>query len=297
MALLRILLSSPWESYVETARAILSSDFSIADADALLSVWSPCERLFRFSGRKAWYCCEPACQFEAIDRGRWVQLRRRLAPSEFLYHGHPDIRFRVPHVTHFESLRMNRSEERLPRAIAIVSNHGGGPLRRHRDLTFRNQLVTSGNVDLFGRSSWKFYRATLFSRCGAPKNYLGELEGDWPGGKKRDLMSKYKVCVCLENMNEFGYFTEKFVEAAAAGCIPVYRASADVRDSVLKGACWFDPADSRWRGEAAIEAALDADLRQVQEQNLEWLNNSPELSSTHSARVFERLVDSLFPAE
>jgi hypothetical protein len=109
-------------------------------------------------------------------------------------------------------------------------------------------------------------------------------------------MSQYKVCVCLENMNEPGYFTEKFVEAVVAGCIPVYRASADVRDTVLQGAVWFDPADSRWPGTQAIEAALQADAAAVVQANTHWLHHNSALQQTHSQAVFERIAAILMAA-
>ncbi len=122
---------------------------------------------------------------------------------------------------------MNQSVDRKQKAVAIVSNHGGSPLKAHPDIRYRNRLITSPLVDLYGRSGWQRYRSHWYSWPRAPKNYRGELPGDWPGAEKRRLMSEYKVCVCLENMNEPGYFTEKFVEAVQAGCIPVYRASTD----------------------------------------------------------------------
>ena len=200
------------------------------------------------------------------------------------------MRFRVPHVTHFQPLQMNCRCDRKEKAIAVVSNHGGSPLQAHPDILLRNQLITSSLVELFGRAGWRRYRPHWYSWPGTPRNYQGELPGDWPGEQKRQLLSQYKVCVCLENMNEPGYFTEKFVEAVVAGCIPVYRASADVRDTVLQGAVWFDPADSRWPGTQAIEAALQADAAAVSRANSEWLRNSIALQQTHSQAIFERIA-------
>ena len=94
-------------------------------------------------------------------------------------------------------------------------------------------------------------------------------------------------------MNEPEYFTEKFVEAVQAGCIPVYRASPDIRDSVLKAAVWFDPADPRWPWERAIEAALEADAEQCQSVNEAWLKDNQRLRSNHSLLVFVQIASSL----
>lgn len=90
-------------------------------------------------------------------------------------------------------------------------------------------------------------------------------------------------------MNEPGYFTEKLVEAVVAGCVPVYRASADIRETVLQGAVWFDPGDSRWPAEQAVQAALDADVVSCQSRNLAWLSMSRDLAATHTSGVFGRL--------
>jgi hypothetical protein len=293
MSKLQVRLKSPWTDRVETELAVFSREIPAEQADALLCEWAPDAELFSFPGRKAWYCCEPACQFRGLGNGTWPGLRSRLAPHEFLWHGHPDPRCRVPHVTHFQPLVMNQNADRLPQAVAIVSNHGGSPWTCHPDIRYRNRLVTLPQVDLYGRSGWRRYRRHWFSLPAAPCNYRGELPGDWPGDEKRQLMSRYKVCVCLENMNEPGYFTEKFVEAVLAGCIPVYRASADVRDSVLQGACWFDPGDSRWPDEQAVQAALDADPQQCLRQNQDWLQNSTSLRQTSGTAVFERIAQAL----
>lgn len=290
---LQVRLKSHWTDRVETELAVFSRDIPAERADALLCEWAPDDELFSFPRRKAWYCCEPACQFRGISNGRWPELRSRLGPHEFLWHGHPDPRYRVPHSTHYQPLEMNQNTDRMQKAVAIVSNYGGNPWTRHSDIHYRNRLITLPQVDLYGRSNWKRYRRNWISRPRAPDNYRGELPGDWPGEEKRRLMSRYKVCLCLENMNEPGYFTEKFVEAVVAGCIPVYRASADIRDTVLQGAVWFDPGDSRWPGKQALQAALDADMMTCNSQNLAWLTTSRDLAATHSSSVYRRLSEIL----
>lgn len=286
---LHVRLISPWSRRIETDEAIFDCELTAEKADALLCEWAPSDELFTFPRRKAWYCCEPQCQFQRLDGGRWPKLKKKLSEAEFLYHAHPDSRYRVPHMTHYESLRMNHKKDRKTRAIAIVSNHGGSPLFRHRDIAYRNALITDPRVDLFGRAGWKTYRAAWYRFPGAPANYQGEIQGDWPAEQKRMLMSQYKVCVCLENMNEPGYFTEKFVEAVVAGCIPVFRAAVDIRETFLKGACWFDPGDAKHFGKEAIAAALEGNLEACQETNERWLNESIALGSTRSQEVFNKI--------
>lgn len=290
---LQVRLRSPWTQRIETRQAVFDRDLPPDEADALLCEWAPDPELFTFPRRKAWYCCEPTCQFRSIERGDWPAIRAKLQPYEFLWHGHPDPRYRVPHQTHFETLVPNENTERMHRAVAIVSNHGGNPLFAHPDLKYRNRLITSTHVDLFGRSGWRKYRRSWYSLPTRPSNYQGELPGDWHAAEKRQLMSRYKVCVCLENMNEPGYFTEKFVEAVIAGCIPVYRASADIRDTVLQGALWFDPSDPRWPEEKSIEAALEASLTEIHLRNADWLTSSSALAATHANAIFEKISRSL----
>jgi len=194
---------SPRTIELKTADAWFSPDHSTDDADALLCNWAPSEELCSFPRRKAWYCCEPECQFQGLGGDTWPSIRDRLDPSEFLYHNHPDPLSRIPHVTHFEDLTVTHDPDRLDHAIAIVSSHGGNPWKQHPDLTFRNRFITHPFVDLFGRSGWKRYKASCWSLRGRePGNYRGELPGDWPAEGKRALMARYKVAVCMENMNE-----------------------------------------------------------------------------------------------
>lgn len=216
-------------------------------------------------------------------------MKEQLAPWEFLWHGHPDIRFRVPHITHFETLVMDRQPDRLKKAIAIVSNHGGQPWKRQRDVAYRNRMIMQPAVDLFGRSGWNKYREHWYSWPEKPANYRGEIPGDWSAGEKRNLLARYQVSVCLENMNEPLYFTEKFVEAAIAGCVPVYRAHETVRELFLQGANWIDPADYGHSAEQTLSTALAANATDVMRTNQAWLQNSLELQSSSVQAVFDRI--------
>ena len=286
---LKVRLISPWQTYAETENAIFSVDIPTDKADALLCEWAPSAELFTFPRRKAWYCCEPQCQFRALGGGVWPKIKANLGPHEFMWHGHPDSRYRVPHITHFEPLVINTNPNRLDKAVAIVSNHGGSPWRRHPDITYRNKIITDPRVELYGRLGWNGYRARWYSRRAAPSNYKGEIPGDWPAGEKRELMSKYKVAICMENTSEPNYFTEKFVEAVVAGCVPVYAAERTVMGSFLDGALWVDPANCGGTAQEAIASALDADWSMVLSQNKRWLEDNKILQGTCSAAVFEKI--------
>jgi hypothetical protein len=285
---LKVRMLSPWSTQIETENTVFSAEIPASVADAMLCVWSPAEEMFSFEGPRAWYCCEPECQFELMEHGRWIDYRSRLRPSEFLFHNHSSINYRVPHITHFEEILVRMDENRIERAVSVVSNFGGGPRGRHPHIAYRNRFVTHRFVDLFGRRAWKNYREGFISMRRPPNNYQGEISGDWPAKEKRDLLSKYKVCVCLENMHEPNYFTEKFVEAVAAGCIPIYRAHDSLRDTVLQGAKWVDPADYGDDPDKTIQAALEMDDGDFRVGNTQWLK-SEGLKATHISQVFERI--------
>jgi hypothetical protein len=285
---LRVRAVSPWFEEMETPDAYFSAKLQSEKADALLCDWAPNPELFTFARRKAWYCCEPRCQFRSLGGGTWPSVRARMAPGEFLFHDHPDPRWRVPHVTHFENLTVNWRSDREKRAVAVVSNHGGPPWRRHRDVGFRNRFVTHPRVDLYGRKGWERYRASWMNRAATPTNYKGELPGDWHAAAKREVMSRYQVAICLENMMEPFYFTEKFVEAVCAGCVPVYRAHPTAAQTVLRGATWVDPADHGHDPEATLEAAFSLDSEKVRQQNEQWLG-SDLLAETRSCHVYGRI--------
>jgi hypothetical protein len=285
---LQVRVISPWLEELETPYAKFSAKIQFEKADALLCDWAPDPALLTFPRRKAWYCCEPQCPFRALGGGEWPSMLSRMAPGEFLFHNHSDPRWRVPHVTHFENLKVNWRTDRKRQAVAVVSNHGGSPWRRHRDVGYRNRFVTHPRVDLYGRKGWMQYRASRVGRQAPPTNYKGELPGDWPDAAKRELMSDHQVAICLENMTEPYYFTEKFVEAVCAGCVPVYRAHPTVVQTVLRGATWVDPADHGHDPEATLEAAFSLDSEKVRQQNEQWLG-SDLLAETRSCHVYGRI--------
>ena len=286
----KVRVVSPWFGELETESACFSASLPADQADALLCDWGPSDELRTFPRRKAWYCCEPHSQFRDLGGGSWTKIRKNLPPSEFLCHNHPDERFRVPHVTHFEPLAVRFGSNRLERTIAVVSNHGGSPRRRHPGISYRNRFVTAQGVDLYGRESWRSYRARIFSRQAAPDNYVGTVPGDWPAQAKRDLLARYKAAIALENVNEENYFTEKFVEAVCAGCVPIYKPDSVSRSTVLEGAFWIDPTACSDDPSAVMTAALSQDLDRVQQTNAEWIKQNRFLAASSLAAVFERIA-------
>ncbi len=96
----------------------------------------------------------------------------------------------------------------------------------------------------------------------------------------------------MENTQEPYYFTEKFVDAVAAGCVPIYRAHPTVRDTFLEGATWIDPAEHDGRVSMTLRAALAADRTAIAAKNFHWLGR-PEVLATRESSVFDRIASIL----
>jgi hypothetical protein len=101
-------------------------------------------------------------------------------------------------------------------------------------------------------------------------------------------LSAYKVAVCLENCTEAYYFTEKFVNAVRAGCVPVYHAHPTVKTSILSGARWIDPADFSFSPRRTIDFALNQDQMEFRSINDAWLE-SGILADTDELKVVPKL--------
>ena len=75
----------------------------------------------------------------------------------------------------------------------------------------------------------------------------------------------------MENTTEPYYFSEKFYNAARAGCVPIYHAHPTLRTGVLQGALYVDPERYKFDPDATIHAALSMDMQEVQAANRLWL--------------------------
>jgi hypothetical protein len=273
--------------------AILSTAIALHDADALLCDWAPTRSLVRFDGPRAWYCGEPVAN-PRICAGRWQRAWkwafRTLEPHQMLHFSNPDPRYAVPAVTHWSEVIPMLEGERLNRAVSVVSNAGG--YRPWPEAVLRNRFVTAGGVDLFGRrSGWRGVgrHGWLPIDRSLPPSYAGEIPGHWYTTEKTALMARYSVAVCLENSYLPHYFTEKFVDAARAGCIPVYRAHPSVREGILQGARWVDPAEFDLDPGKTLAYALAQDRDEYAHANARWLQG-PTVSATHGMAVYARVA-------
>jgi Glycosyltransferase family 10 (fucosyltransferase) C-term len=284
-------------------RALEWNDFTIDDifysprlplenADALIVLYDPSEELLAFKGPKLWFTIEPSWHhhFHRHPVGR--KLMRILDSSEHIFYGNPDLKYRIPHPTYRGPLTMPRVAVSKPAAVACVSNFGGRAWFLKRHIRLRNQMILCPLVELFGKlQSWaKFQHFPKLWIQGPPANFQGRTP---PGKDHFDeeyalFLSGYKVAVCLENCEEPDYFTEKFVNAVRAGCIPVYHAHPTVKKRYLAGAKWVDPADFGYSPRRTIEHALAQEQSSFRRVNDAWLE-SGVLADTDNRKLVPML--------
>lgn len=260
-------------------------------ADGLLAFYGASSELLNFQGPKAWYSEEPL----SLSHARTPlarKLRRELSKSEWLHHTNPNREYAVPSPTHCGELTMVRPESRQNSAVAVVSNFGGRLWWLFRGPRLRNRFILHKDVNLYGdQNSWRRFQRWPWSKPVCPGNFKGSVNASlWDESQVR-FLSRYKVAICLENsVDQPHYFTEKFVNAARAGCIPVFFAHPTIRSSMLDGAMWVDPADFDFDPEATLNHALSQEIEEFQHANDAWLG-SPSLAATHRAKIWERIAE------
>jgi hypothetical protein len=278
---------------IDTEGAHFSTEIAASDADALLSEWGPHEELMTFHGPSAWYTAEPRTnpKIGVLAHADQRSFLTRLQGEQLLHHAHEDVRFRVPHMTHDTAEITGFSGPRAPSAASVVSNYGGPIHNRGTDIRLRNAFATAPGVVLFGRrSKWRHYRPRWWSVPRAPATYKGEV--DQQGSAKIDLLARFQSAVCLENTIEPHYFSEKFVDAVRAGCVPIYRAHPTVREGVLRDALYVDPADFELDVGRTLEHALTLDREEIARHNWAWLETE-EVRRTSRDRVWAAIAEAL----
>ena len=151
-------------------------------------------------------------------------------------------------------------------------------------------MILDRRVELFGLpEAWAQFRRfpKLWIRR-PPDNYMGRTTPGFDNDENIRFLSAYKVAVCMDNCTESYYFTEKFVNAVRAGCIPVYHAHATLKTSVLSSAKWVDPADFGFSPRRTIDFALNQDQMAFRSINDAWLE-SGILAETDELKVVPKL--------
>ena len=279
---------------VKTEIVHFSTELSLEEADGILAYFSPVPELLSYQGVKAWFTFESLQHSRFRKRNIWRATLETLNHEEFLHFANADLAVRIPHPTCAEhELVMDENSERVPRAVAAVTNFGGRFWGMKAGPRQRTKFVINKYVDLYGsEDSWKDYRNFYgFGFKGAPKNFKGSGPTRWHGSEKHiPFLSGFKVNVALEPYTAPFYFGEKLVNAARAGCIPVYHAHPTVRDTFLVGAKWVDPADFEFNVAATIKFALAEPLEAYQAANRDWLARGPVRKTTYEA-VWSKLAD------
>jgi hypothetical protein len=264
----------------------------LAKADALLVLYDPSDELLRFDGPKLWFTIEPSWHphFHSDPVGK--RLVQELDILERAFYAHPHATHRILHPTYSGSLSRPREASVRHAAVATVNNFGGRLWFLKSHFRTRNQMILDRLVELFGQpDAWANFRH--FPKLWIhrpPDNYAGKASpsADVFSEENIRFLSGYKVAVCLENSTEPYYFTEKFVNAVRAGCIPVYHAHVTVKNSLLSGARWVDPAEFGFSSRRTIEFALDQDHEKIRSVNDTWLG-SGILADTDDLKVFGKL--------
>lgn len=271
----------------ETDGHVLRCDWPADQIEGMICWWEFTEEFLAFRGPKVFYCCEPSFYFDGIRSPKRL-LRRRLASlrqDEFCWHYHPDATMRVVHHTDwYPGIPRLGDEPRKRQAVAVVGNLGR-PLVRNAGRQARLNFILGSGCDILGREAqWRHFRLHLLSRSGPPSTYQGECQD------KVDSISKYHANICLENSSEPLYFTEKFLHAVQAGCVPIYHAHPSVREAFLGGAIWVDPADYAWNPRATMDAALNMDRKHVAAVNHRWRESHPRVLQTDTPTVYSRIA-------
>ncbi len=261
----------------------------LEEADALLALYDPSDELLRFTGPKLWFTIEPSWHSHFHSHPVGKRLVQGLDITERAFYGHPDTRYRVPHPTYRSTLSRPRVASVRRAVVATVNNFGGRLWFLKSHIWIRNRMILDPRVELFGfPEAWTQFRhfPKLWIRR-PPDNYMGRAS---PGVADNGIrfLSAYKVVVCMENCTDPYYFTEKFVNAVRAGCVPVYHAHASVKASFLSGARWIDPADFAFSPRRTIDFALNQDQMEFRSINDAWLE-SGILADTDELKVVPKL--------
>jgi len=267
-----IRLLSPWRQEYRTSRYLFSRNIPSDAADALLCEWAPHDELLTFQGPKALYNSEAVAR-RMFGEPKWERIKSNRDGQTFIYHAHPDPFYRVPMISFVEPLLRLDSDNRISRAVAVISNCGISWTTD--DITLRNAFATHALVDLYGKEqNWQIFMQKRSSTQSLPQNYRGEVEWPWNSLHKFETIARYKVGICLESVTEPYYITEKFYAVAQAGCIPIYHAHPTVKNGTLDNAMWVDPADFDYDVESTLEFALAQERKQYANRNFRWLQTS-----------------------
>ncbi|HVZ20934.1 MAG TPA: hypothetical protein VG871_07725 [Vicinamibacterales bacterium] len=285
------LLSAPAPPGWTHPDVVFDPDVPPEACDGLLAWGAITDEFLNYRGPRAWYISEPLTH-NMFRSATFRRARRNLGEHEFLHHSNPNPKYRYPAVTHYVTLAPAADRTRVGEIVATVNDFGGRIWWLRPHLRFRTRFLLNPNVTLFGSApSWSRFRRWPWSRPHPPDNYRGETSAPncWTPAYV-DYLAQYRANLCFENAILPYWFTEKFVNAARAGCVPVYHAHPVNAATFLRGATWIDPADHGFDIEATLDAARRCDAAAIRAQNYQWLQSAP-LAETEGYAVWTRIAN------
>jgi len=170
----------------------------------------------------------------------------------------------------------------------------------------RKVIVNVKSLDLYG-TSWDLSasakaRHTLANLIIAIRGgYLPRISGarlyfkrfpNWKGAPrdKREVLSKYKYCLVIENSTEF--MTEKLFDAFFSGCIPIY-VGPDLKDFSIPGELYFQAKPNLKSINERILEASKIDYLSWRIKLAEWLNLDSTKKQWSSDEVNSRVIKTI----
>jgi hypothetical protein len=180
----------------------------------------------------------------------------------------------------------------------VVINGNKRPKSKAKELYSKRiegvaQLARRGAVDLYGHGWGQAllkvgrFRYVLYPPAFLHRKTLASVNRG-PCGSKYETLSRYKFCLCFENMEMDGYITEKLIDCLYAGTVPVYWGAPDITDHV-PAECFIDfrqfrSYDDLW---AYLQGLDDATLDRYRQAGRQFL------ASPQFRPFFEALSDML----
>lgn len=180
--------------------------------------------------------------------------------------------------------------ERLNRVVVINGNHKpqshAGELYSTR-IEAMAALAKFDAVDLYGTGWEKWWaRRSFWSPYWRNRSVLMSINRG-ACASKYETLSRYRFCLCFENMGMTGYMTEKLFDCLYAGTIPLYLGAPDIASLVPFEAyidCReFTSWEDMWRAVSGMSQSRINTLREAgraflnSKEFLKYYNSLPDI--------------------
>lgn len=186
------------------------------------------------------------------------------------------------------------NQDRSRRVVVINGNHN--PRSRRGELySTRIEAMASlakfGAVDLFGRGwhEWWSPKSMWLPYWRNRRVLMSIYRGACPS--KFEVLSRYKFCLCFENMAMDGYITEKLFDCLYAGTIPLYLGAPDIStyipDDIYVDCRKFRSWEAMWEAVKTMPESQIEGMRQAgrdflaSEAGLRFYNSLEEIFELH----------------